>query len=54
MGFAAWEYVTLFRQGGLQPAVILVVGGTLLLLVGRNINGFESAPWMISLLILLA
>lgn len=52
MGFAAYEYVTLFRTGGLQPALILVVGGTLLLLVGRTINGFESAPWMISLLVL--
>src|SRR4030043_643198 len=54
LGFAAWEYVTLFRVGGLQPAVVLVVGGTLLLLIGRNINGFEGAPWMISLLILLS
>jgi phosphatidate cytidylyltransferase len=54
MGLAAWEYVTLFRAGGLKPARVLVVGGTLLLLLGRNINGFESAPWMISLLILLS
>ncbi|MGE5123506.1 MAG: phosphatidate cytidylyltransferase [Acidobacteriaceae bacterium] len=54
MGLAAWEYVTLFRAGGYKPARVLVVGGTLLLLVGRNINGFESAPWLISLLILLS
>jgi|WetSurSiteA1Bulk_404760.scaffolds.fasta_scaffold01418_4 phosphatidate cytidylyltransferase len=54
MGFAAWEYVTLFRSGGLQPAGILVVGGTLLFVLSRNINGFESAPWLISLLILLS
>jgi phosphatidate cytidylyltransferase len=54
MGLAAWEYVTLFRAGGLKPARVLVVGGTLLLLLGRNINGFESAPWMISFLILLS
>jgi phosphatidate cytidylyltransferase len=53
MCLAAWEYVTLFRLGGLKPARVLVVGGTLLLLIGRNINGFESAPWIISLLILL-
>ncbi len=51
---AAWEYVNLVRTGGLQPAVILVVGGTLLLLIGRNINGFESAAWIISLVILLS
>lgn len=53
MGLAAWEYVKLFRLGGLQPAIILAVGGTLLLLVGRSMNGFASAPWMISLLVLL-
>ncbi len=52
MCLAAWEYVLLFRLGGLRPAGLLVIGGTLLLLVGRNINGFESAAWMISLLIL--
>jgi phosphatidate cytidylyltransferase len=53
MGLAAWEYVLLFRAGGYQPAGFLVVLGTLLLLVGRLINGFDSAPWMICLLILL-
>jgi phosphatidate cytidylyltransferase len=46
--------VTLFRGGGLQPAGVLVVGGTLLLLLGRNYNGFEWASWMISLLVLLS
>ena len=54
MGLAAWEYTTLFRAGGLHPASVLVIGGTLLLLIGRNLNGFEGAPWMISLLILLS
>jgi phosphatidate cytidylyltransferase len=54
MGLAAWEYVTLFHAGGLQPAGVLVIGGTLLLVLGRNINGFSSVPWMISLLILLS
>lgn len=54
MGAAAWEYVNLFRKGGVQPGLILVVGGTLLLLVGRTINGFDSAGWIISLVILLS
>jgi phosphatidate cytidylyltransferase len=54
MCLAAWEYVNLFRANGLQPTGVLVVGGTLALLLGRNINGFESASWLISLLILLA
>jgi phosphatidate cytidylyltransferase len=53
MCVVAWEYANLFRAGGLQPASVLVIGGTLILLIGRNINGFDSAPWMISLVILL-
>lgn len=54
MGVAAWEYVTLFRSGGLQPAPVLVVGGTLLLLLGRALNGFDSVGWIISLVVLLS
>jgi phosphatidate cytidylyltransferase len=54
MCLAAWEFGTLFRQGGLQPVRLLMVAGCLLLVVGRQFNGFESTPWMISLLILLA
>jgi phosphatidate cytidylyltransferase len=52
MGLAAWEYVVLFRSGGFQPAAVLVVGGTLLFILSRNLSSFESSPAMISLLIL--
>jgi phosphatidate cytidylyltransferase len=52
LGLAAWEYVQLFRAGGFQPAGALVVGGVLLITGGRAINGFESAPWILSLIIL--
>jgi phosphatidate cytidylyltransferase len=52
MCLAAWEYSSLFRTGGLQPATTLVVGGTFILLIGRNLTGFDSAGWMISLIIL--
>jgi len=54
MGLAAWEYVALFHAGGLRPAGFLVVGGSLLIVILRNVNGFDSAPWVISLLILLS
>jgi phosphatidate cytidylyltransferase len=54
LGMAAWEYTQLFRAGGLLPASVLVVGGVLLLLVGRTLDGFDSAPWMLSLLVLLS
>lgn len=54
MCLAAWEYSSLFHTSGLQPATFIVVGGTLILLIGRQINGFESASWMISLVILIS
>ncbi len=54
MVVAAWEYCQLFIAGGLKPATLLAVGGTLLLVIGRNINGLASAAWMISLVVLLA
>jgi phosphatidate cytidylyltransferase len=52
LALAAYEYVQLFRAGGHQPAGVLVVGGTVLLVLGRAWNGFQSAPWLLSLLIL--
>ena len=54
MCLAAWEYSDLFQKGGIKPATLLVVGGTLLLIIGRNINGFAGAAWMISLVILVS
>jgi phosphatidate cytidylyltransferase len=54
LGIAAWEYTQLMRAGGLQPASLLVIGGVLLLVVGRALDGFDSAPWVISLLVLLS
>jgi phosphatidate cytidylyltransferase len=49
---AAWEYAQLFRLAGYKPAVFLIVVGALLLLISRALSGFESAHWVISLLIL--
>jgi phosphatidate cytidylyltransferase len=51
---AAVEFVQMFRAGGFAPAGVLVVGGALLLVVGRILGGFTSAPWMISLIILVS
>ncbi len=52
LALAAWEYTLLFRAGGLQPAGFLIVAGSLLLLLGRVFNGFESSTWLLSLLTL--
>jgi phosphatidate cytidylyltransferase len=52
LGLAAWEYARLFKHGDFQPADVLVIGGAVLLALGRAWNGFESADWLVSLLIL--
>lgn len=54
VGLAAWEYTRLFEHGGYHPSLALVVGGAVLLVAGRSWNGFESAAWILSLLILSA
>ena len=51
---AAWEYTRMFQACGYQPSAILVVGGALLFLVGRMINGMESVPVLLSGLILVS
>jgi len=52
VGVAAWEYTQLFRTAGFQPSQLWVVVGAVLLVIGRAYNGFESAPWIIGLLVL--
>ncbi|MCI0521762.1 MAG: phosphatidate cytidylyltransferase [Chloroflexi bacterium] len=54
MGLAAWEYARLFRAGGFQPSGALTAAGALLLVAGRAWNGFESAGWLLALLVMAA
>jgi phosphatidate cytidylyltransferase len=54
LALAAWEYVQLMNAGGFKPAGVLVVGGAVLLTLGRGYNGFASAPGLLSLLVLLS
>jgi phosphatidate cytidylyltransferase len=54
LGLASWEFARLFRTGGYQPSTPLVVGGTLALVAGRALDGFASAGWLATLLVLLA
>lgn len=53
LGLAAWEYVNLFRAGGLQPAGVLLIFGVVVIVLGRTWDEFESAPLTLSALILL-
>lgn len=51
---AAREYAQLFQACGYQPSGVLVVAGVLVLIAGRAINGMESAPLLLSGLILVS
>jgi phosphatidate cytidylyltransferase len=52
MGATAWEYSRLFNSGGYQPAGFLLVGGAVVLVLGRVWNGFDSAAPILTLLLL--
>jgi phosphatidate cytidylyltransferase len=52
MGATAWEYARLFNSGGYQPAGFLLIGGAILLVLGRVWNGFESSAPILTLLLL--
>lgn len=53
LGLAAWEFVQMFRIGGLQPAAVLIIAGTLALVFARFLDdGFDNSPWILSLLVL--
>ena len=51
---AAFEFVQLFKIGGLQANVYLVVGGTAALIVSRAVSGFENDAWLLPLLVFLS
>ena len=52
LGLAAWEYGRLFQAGDFHPAAVLLIGGSVLLALGRAWDSFASAAWIISLLVL--
>jgi phosphatidate cytidylyltransferase len=52
LGVTAWEYSRLFHSGGYQPAGFLLIGGAVLLVLGRAWNGFESAAPILTLLLM--
>ncbi|MBN1665432.1 MAG: phosphatidate cytidylyltransferase [Anaerolineales bacterium] len=52
LALAAGEFSNLYRAGGLQPARLLMIASVLALTFFRAWDGFASAPWLISLLVL--
>ena len=49
---AAWEFGGLFRVDGYQPATGLILAGTLALVLGRAMDNFGSAPWILVMFLL--
>ena len=54
LSLAAWEYVSLFRSGGLQPAGHLVLLGVIGLLFARYTAFFDFDLWLLPLFSMLA
>ncbi len=54
LGLAASEYVKLFRMGGNEPAMFLVIGMAVLMALARGWQGFALDGLIISLFILLS
>lgn len=54
LGFAAWEYWHMFTKGGYQPSLIVLAGGTALLVLARQASGFEGSDLLISVFVLIA
>lgn len=54
VGLAAWEYSQIFRGSGYQPALVIAIAGAAFLALGRAYNGFDSAPLLISLILLIS
>jgi phosphatidate cytidylyltransferase len=54
LSLAAWEYGNLFRAGGLQPAGALLILGVIVIALGRALDEFQSAPALLSALVLLS
>jgi phosphatidate cytidylyltransferase len=53
LGFGAWEYNKLFTAGGFQPAVYLLVGGTVIFVLARHAFAFVYSDITISLILLM-
>jgi len=54
LGLAAYEFSTLFRRVGYQPAEYLAVAGVIFLVLAYHLRGLELAMMVISLFILLS
>ncbi len=51
---AAYEYGKVFELGGVHPSRWVLIGGTAVLVLARHLTGFESAAWLLSLLIFIS
>lgn len=51
LALAGWEYISLFRAGGLRPASVLVLLGVIVLAIARAFSGFESSSWALTLFV---
>ena len=54
LGVAAWEFQSIFRRGGYQPAVSVLIPGVVILTLARGAWGFERQELLWTLLAIVA
>ena len=54
LGVAAWEYWRMFSNGGYRPSVIMLVGGTVVMVLTRALWGMERAEGLLALVVMTA
>jgi len=54
LGYGAWEYWRLFKQGGYNPSVSILISGVIGLILARQIYQFQGSGLILCLLVLLS
>jgi hypothetical protein len=54
MGIAAWEFVRIYKTGGVTPSAWLVYIGVILLVISRAVYNFTHTDGLLTLLVLCA
>ncbi len=54
VGLAAWEYSQIFRGSGIESAIVIAIIGAAVLALGRAWDSFDSAPILISLILIIS
>lgn len=52
IGMASWEFWRIFKQGGYEPNALVLIGGSVALLLGRTLFGFQWSDLILGLVVM--